>query len=97
MVIHNSDSRRSDAGQPDLLMLSPPQPDGQVVLALLELKSARGVLSREQSLWQAGLSATTTLVTGILRPADWQQFVQLCFDPGGLTPDQPPPKEEPPE
>lgn len=96
VVHHSNDSRRADAGLPDLVMLSPVVKGNQVVLAVLELKSATGKLTKEQTDWQAGLSAATTLVTGVLRPSDWQQFVALCFDPAGLAPDEAPPKEEPP-
>jgi hypothetical protein len=82
---HNADSRRADAGLPDLVMLSPPQADGTVVLALLELKRDKGTLTKEQELWLSRLAEVTVVVVGVLRPRDWPGFVNLCFDPTSTT------------
>jgi hypothetical protein len=84
-VYHETDSRKSPQGLPDLLMLSPLQPDGSVVLAMLELKTEKGKLTEAQLLWQMKLGKVDRLVTGVLRPSGWQAFVNLCFDPQGST------------
>jgi VRR-NUC domain len=84
-VHHNADSRRSDAGLPDLVMLSPVRPDGGVTLALVELKSAKGKPSDIQELWLLKLAQVDTLVTGWIRPAQWPQFLSLVYDPDGAT------------
>ena len=85
LVHHNADSRRSDAGLPDLVMVSPVQADGTTVLALLELKREKTKLRLEQAAWDARLALAATLVTGVLRPSDWHRFVQLSFDPAHAT------------
>jgi VRR-NUC domain len=84
-VYHETDSRKSPKGLPDLIMLSPIQRDGSVVLAMLELKSAKGKLTIEQEIWQTKLGMVDRLVTGVLRPAGWLQFVALCYDPLSAT------------
>jgi len=84
-VYHETDSRKSPKGLPDLIMLSPIQRDGSVVLVMLELKTEKGVLTDDQENWQIKLGMVDCLVTGVLRPAGWQQFVALCSDPLGAT------------
>jgi hypothetical protein len=86
-VYHETDSRKSPKGLPDLVMLSRPQDGGGVVLAMIELKSAKGKLTDEQELWQTKLCAVTTMVTGWLRPTDWPALVGLLFDPLAATDD----------
>ena len=81
LVYHETDSRKSPKGLPDLIMLSPARADGSVVLALIELKSYKGRLTPEQELWQVKLTQVTTLVTGWLRPTEWHSLVALLFDP----------------
>jgi len=80
-VYHETDSRKSPKGLPDLIMLSPIQRDGSVVLAMIELKSSKGKLTEEQEIWQTKLGMVDRLVTGVLRPAGWLHFVALCYDP----------------
>ena len=80
-VYHETDSRKSPKGLPDLIMLSPIQRDGSVVLAMLELKTEKGKLTEDQEIWQTKLGMVDRLVTGILRPAGWLHFVALCYDP----------------
>jgi hypothetical protein len=84
-VYHETDSRKSPKGLPDLIMLSRPSPEGVVVLAMIELKTNKGKPTNEQEVWLTKLALTTTLVTGLLRPQDWRRFVQLCFDPHELA------------
>jgi len=81
IVYHETDSRKSPKGLPDLILLSPPQADGSVVLVMLELKNRTGKLTPDQEVWQAGLAAVTDLVVGVVRPRDWESFVALCYDP----------------
>jgi hypothetical protein len=47
LVYHTRDSRRSDAGFPDLVLLRPPR----VIFA--ELKTERGRVTHDQALWLA--------------------------------------------
>jgi hypothetical protein len=81
LVHHNADSRRADAGLPDLVMVSPVLPDGTTVLGLLELKAETGKPSDIQQLWLDRLALGKVLVVGVLKPSEWSQFVNLCFDP----------------
>ena len=84
-VYHETDSRKSPKGLPDLIMLSPLQHDGSVTLVMLELKTEKGALTNEQEQWQLKLGKVDRLVTGVLRPSGWRTFVALCFDPMGAT------------
>jgi len=81
LVHHAADSRRADPGLPDLIMLSPVQPDGGVTLVMLELKTAKGKLTDEQEQWQLRLALVKRVVTGVLRPAGWRTYVALACDP----------------
>lgn len=85
LVFHSNDSRRSDKGLPDLIMVSRPRPDGTRVLALIELKTNKGKPTTEQEEWLLKLSETGVLVSGWMQPKHWLQFVQLCFDPDALA------------
>ena len=60
---HTHDSRRSDSGFPDLVIV------GRAVL-WRELKSDRGRLSLDQHRWREHLTAAGA-DWGIWRPADW--------------------------
>jgi len=90
LVYHEGDSRKSDKGLPDLIALSPLQRDGTTTMLMLELKTEKGVLSEEQELWQIKLGTVGTIVTGVMRPAGWRQFVALCFDPTAAVEATPP-------
>lgn len=81
LVHHNADSRRADAGLPDLVMVSPVLPDGSTVLGLLELKTEVGTPSDIQQLWLDRLALGKVLVVGVLTPSQWSRFVSLCFNP----------------
>jgi len=85
LVHHNADSRRADAGLPDLVMLSRPSPEGGVVLALIELKTNKGKPSAVQEEWLGRLVNVDRVVTGWMQPRHWLQYVQLCFDPDALA------------
>ena len=80
-VYHETDSRKSPKGLPDLIMLSPIQRDGSVVLAMIELKTEKGKLTTDQEIWLTKLGKVERLVTGVMRPAGWLHFLALCNDP----------------
>ena len=69
-VWHDNDSRRNDAGLPDLLIVGP----GGV--AWLELKSAKGRVRREQAEWLADLRAAGQHAH-VYRPEDWSDVKAL--------------------
>ena len=66
---HTFDSRRSQPGFPDLVLVKPGR------LLFVELKTLRGKLTQEQRAW---LSLLANSVTGVevyeWRPADWAQI-----------------------
>lgn len=84
-VYHEGDSRKSDKGLPDLICLSPVQPDGTVVLAMIELKARTNKPTLEQEVWLMKLGRVSTLVTGWVKPSDWPEVLALFFDPSGAT------------
>lgn len=84
-VYHETDSRKSDKGLPDLVALSRPQDDGSIVLLMIELKTRKGVPTNEQELWLEKLNLVTYLVTGLARPQDWAALSALFFDPLGVS------------
>lgn len=71
-VWHPFDSRRSEAGWPDLAMVR----DGVLVFA--ELKTERGRLSRAQADWLEELSRVAACVANVRvrvwRPSDWSEI-----------------------
>src|SRR4029450_6032462 len=85
LVHHAADSRRADPGLPDLIMLSPIQADNTVTLVMLELKTQKGKLLTEQEQWQLRLGLVDRVVTGVLRPSGWANYVALTYDPQGVT------------
>jgi hypothetical protein len=69
LVHHAGDSRRSDAGLPDLILVRPPR----VVFA--ELKTERGRLRPEQKLWIDALGACPGIEAYLWRPSDSDAIV----------------------
>ena len=63
-VYHTFDSRRSDAGFPDLVLVRGSR------LVFAELKTAKGPVSDYQARWLEALGATAAEVF-LWRPADW--------------------------
>jgi hypothetical protein len=63
---HETDSRRSNAGLPDIIAVR----DGRLVFA--ELKTERGRLRPEQQAWRDELRRLTGAEYYIWRPRDWQ-------------------------
>ncbi len=72
LVYHPFDSRRSEAGWPDLSMVR----DG--VLLLAELKRESGRVTKAQAIWLEALSAVAACVPNVRvrvwRPSDWPQI-----------------------
>ncbi len=66
---HEYDSRRSNAGYPDLVLVR----DGRVIFA--ELKTARGRVRHAQSVLLAALGRCQGVETYAWRPSDWEQIV----------------------
>lgn len=64
---HTHDSRRSDPGFPDLLMVR----RTRVVAA--ELKRETGRVSQEQALWLDRLLGTGKVEVFVWRPSDWEK------------------------
>ena len=70
LVYHTHDSRRSAKGFPDLCMVR----DDRVVFA--ELKTMRGKITAEQSLWLDALGRTMAEPC-LFRPSDWEQIERV--------------------
>ena len=66
LVYHTHDSRKSAKGFPDLVMAR----TERVVFA--ELKTEKGLVSREQWLWLAALPNAY-----VWRPSDWDSIVKV--------------------
>ncbi len=64
LTYHTHDSRRSDAGFCDLVMVR-----GNHVL-FVELKSATGRLRPDQVVWMDALAKVDTISSAVVRPAD---------------------------
>jgi hypothetical protein len=71
-VYHTLDSRGSQAGFPDLMMVHPEQRR----ILYIELKAARGHLSGPQRQWLDKL-ARAGAETAMWRPADWDEAVAV--------------------
>ncbi len=64
---HNPDSRRSNAGFPDLVLIRPPR------VMFLELKRETGRLSPTQRDIVAALENCPGVEVHVARPSDWEQ------------------------
>jgi hypothetical protein len=76
LVYHTHDSRRSDPGFPDLVMVR------GGVLVFAELKSQKGRTTIAQREWLLFLDGIATTSYGVVkvhvwRPADWPQIVEV--------------------
>jgi hypothetical protein len=69
-VYHTHDSRRSEEGFPDLVMVR------RGVEIFVELKTESGVVSGEQQAWLDDLAATPNGVY-VWRPGDWPQIERV--------------------
>lgn len=70
LAYHTHNSRRSEPGFPDLVLVKPPR----VVFA--ELKTAKGKPSPAQERWLAALAASP-VESYLWRPDDWDQIRSL--------------------
>lgn len=69
-VFHVHDSRKSEKGWPDLVLLR-----GQVLL-FVELKTMTGTVQPEQQEWLDALQ-TAGQTVHVLRPSDWPTIVEV--------------------
>ena len=65
LCYHTHDSRRSQPGFPDLVLVRPPD------VLFVELKSAKGVVSLAQEDWLLRLQHSKHVRTELWRPKDW--------------------------
>ena len=70
-VYHTHDSRRSEAGFPDLVCVRPP------VVVFAELKRPGGHLGRKQQEWLGLLAACGEVQAHLWRPQDWERIDQV--------------------
>ena len=70
LAYHTYDSRRSQAGFPDLVLVRPP------VLIYAELKSEAGRLTPQQHEWMEQLLACKQIAF-VWRPSDWDEIVEI--------------------
>lgn len=73
VVHHHYDSRRSAPGWPDLAIVDPKPGEG--TLWLVECKTNKGKLTREQELWLRALHGKT-VVAECWRPGDMGRIVE---------------------
>lgn len=83
LVHHETDSRKSPKGLPDVIAVSPPA--DTVILWLGELKSKTGVLTDEQEEWNRRLMTVTHILVTVTRPADWPSVLEFLAEPESLT------------
>lgn len=67
LTYHTHDSRRSERGFPDLVMVR----RGRLVAA--ELKSERGLLTPDQHAWLTALARVETVEAHVWKPRDWPE------------------------
>lgn len=79
-VYHTFDSRRSDPGFPDLVLVKPP------TIIFAELKTEGGKVSRAQDQWLARLARCAgynpgppemRVIAGVWRPQDWVEIEEV--------------------
>ena len=69
-VYHTADSRGSEKGFPDLVLV------GKYVL-FIELKTDQGRLSKEQDEWLDVLSLAEGVYASVWRPKDWKEIQKI--------------------
>ena len=70
LCYHAHDSRRSEPGLPDLLLVRPPS----VIFA--ELKTDRGRVTPAQRVWIEALEQCPDIEVYLWRPGDWDAIVE---------------------
>ena len=68
LTYHTHDSRRSQAGFPDLVLVRPP------AILFAELKSETGRVRPEQAAWLEALGGCRTVGARLWRPGDWPEI-----------------------
>ena len=71
MTYHTHDSRRSNPGWPDLVLLK----QGRMIC--LELKTEKGRIRPEQEVWIAELAQVPGVTARIVRPSDLDEILTL--------------------
>ena len=66
----------SDRGFPDLVLVRPPR------IALVELKSEKGRVRREQRVWLDALQICDTVTSAVVRPSTADQLLDYLMRPG---------------
>ena len=77
-VYHTRDSRRSQAGFPDLTLVR----TGQIIFA--ELKSQKGRIKKEQQAWLDDLRENGHVDVYLWRPSDLQDIIDRLVGKSGL-------------
>ena len=62
LVFHDNDSRRNNAGFPDLVLVKPPR------VVFMALKSDKGTLRPAQQVWMGHLLECDTIASAVVRP-----------------------------
>src|SRR5262252_4192229 len=70
LCYHTHDSRRSEAGFPDLVLCRPPSAHGPGRLLFLECKTSTGQVTAEQATWLSVLAQVPGVVARVVRPQD---------------------------
>ncbi len=71
LIYHTYDSRRSSPGFPDLVLVKPP------LVVFAEIKSDAGKVTPAQDGWLGALSGCSEKITGVWRPSDWDEIVDV--------------------
>lgn len=75
LCYHTFDSRRSQRGFPDLVLVRPP------ALLFAELKSEGGKLRPEQEAWLKALGGCESVEARLWRPGDWKEIAEMLTRP----------------
>ena len=70
-VFHDLDSRRNEAGFPDILMTN-----GRFVY-FVELKAKKGRVTKAQQKWLDDLDSSAFHAVRVWRPSDWPEFIKV--------------------
>ena len=71
LTYHTYDSRRSERGFPDLVLVRPPR------MVVAELKAERGHLTDDQAVWMRALGECPGVEAYVWRPSDWDEIVRV--------------------